>query len=47
MALSSDVQPDVLRLSCMHWEDISIDKYLSVTQMRYALGKLFTLQLKQ
>ena len=45
--LHSAQQPEVYRLSCMHWEDILDDRYLSVAQMREAMGPLFTLELAQ
>ncbi len=46
MYLSSDSQPDVFRLSCQHWESILDDRFLSIEQMRAALGKVFTLIIK-
>ncbi len=45
--LHSDIQPEVYRLSCMHWEDVQDDNYLTVAQMREAMGDLFTLELAQ
>ena len=44
--LTSAQQSDVLRLSCMHWEDVLDDNYLTVPQMREALGDWFSLTLK-
>lgn len=46
-SLHSDKQPDVFRMTCMHWESIIDDHYLTVPQMREAMGELFTLNLKQ
>ena len=43
--LHSETRPDVYRMSCMHWEDIQDDNYLTVAQMREAMGTLFTLEL--
>ena len=43
--LSSETQPDVYRMSCMHWEDISVRRYLSISEMRRAMGALFSLQI--
>ncbi len=45
--LHSEVQPDVYRLSCMHWEDVQDDNYLTVAQMREAMGDIFMLELAQ
>ncbi len=45
--LHSEIQPEVYRLSCMHWEDVQDDNYLTVAQMREAMGALFTLELAQ
>ncbi len=43
--LHSEIQPDVYRLSCMHWEDVQDDNYLTVAQMREAMGDILTLEL--
>ena len=45
--LHSVKQPDVLRLSCMHWEDVSDAKHLTVKQIRATLGKYITLKLNK
>ena len=47
MYLHSDSQKDVYRMSCQHWEDVVDDMYLSISEMRQAMGKVFTLELKQ
>jgi len=47
MMLASSRQPDVLRLSCKHWESITDDNFLSISEMRGALGEIFTLRLKR
>ncbi|NOQ90092.1 MAG: hypothetical protein GQ549_04010 [Gammaproteobacteria bacterium] len=47
MYLHSDRQKDVYRMTCQHWEDVMDDMYLSVTQMRQAMGKVFTLEIKK
>ncbi len=38
--LHSDKQPDVLRLSCEHWEDPADGDYLTLDQIKRALGKI-------
>jgi hypothetical protein len=43
MYLHSELQPDVYRMTCQHWEDVVDDRYLSVEQMRQAMGDVFTL----
>lgn len=45
MDLSSARQPDVMRLTCQHWEDPSDSYHLSIKQIRKTLGELFTLTL--
>ena len=45
MYLNSDEQKDVYRMTCQHWEDIVDDRHLSITQMRAAMGGIFTLQI--
>jgi hypothetical protein len=47
MYLHSDVQPDVYRMTCQHWEDVVDDRYLSIEQMRQAMGEVFTLAIKK
>lgn len=44
MYLSSDTQKDVYRMTCKHWESIIDDNYLSIKQMREAMGEWFTLE---
>ena len=46
MYLYSDKQKDVYRLTCQHWESILDNNHLSVTQMRIAMGEIFTLILR-
>ena len=46
MYLHSELQPDVYRMTCQHWEDVVDDRYLSVEQMRQAIGDVFTLAIK-
>lgn len=45
MYLESKQQPDVLRLACMHWESPEDNNYLTIKQMRQAMGEIFTLKL--
>ena len=47
MYLNSEKQNDVYRMTCQHWEDVKDDRYLSVTQMREAMGEIFTLVIKK
>ena len=44
--LNSDKQKDVYRMTCQHWEDVMDDRHLSISQMRSAMGDVFTLQIK-
>ena len=46
MYLRSEKQKDVYRMTCQHWEDMLDDRYLTVAQMRTAMGEVFTLLLK-
>ncbi len=46
MYLRSDKQPDVFRMTCQHWESVLDDRYLSISQMRTAMGEVFTLIIK-
>ncbi|MDH5484522.1 MAG: hypothetical protein OEY43_04725 [Gammaproteobacteria bacterium] len=43
--LRSASQPDVRKLSCLHWDDSYKRIYLSIEQVRQVLGKIFELQL--
>lgn len=45
MYLESNMQPDVFRLDCKRWDDPAIGEYLSINEMRGALGDYFTLKL--
>lgn len=45
--LSSDQQKDVYRMTCQHWEDVRDDRHLSISQMRQAMGEIFTLKIKE
>lgn len=47
MYLESKKQPDVLRMTCTHWEDPIDAEYLSINEMRKAMGKIFTLSIKR
>lgn len=46
MYLRSDKQKDVYRMICQHWESVMDDKHLSISQMRGAMGAVFTLKIK-
>lgn len=46
MYLKSEKQKDVYRMTCQHWEDMHDDRYLTVAQMRQAMGDIFTLVIK-
>ena len=43
--LRSAKQPHVMLLICQHWEDPTDAEYLTVRQIRIALGEFFTLKL--
>jgi hypothetical protein len=45
MYLKSEVQPDVFRIDCKRWDDPAIGEYLSISEMREALGDYITLKL--
>jgi len=45
MDLYSPRQPDVLRMSCQHWNDPNDGEHLSIIQIRKTLGALFSLTL--
>ncbi|MDT8281915.1 MAG: hypothetical protein RQ982_03780 [Gammaproteobacteria bacterium] len=47
MYLHSESQKDVYRMTCQHWEDVMHNRYLSILQMRQAMGEVFTLQIKE
>lgn len=36
--LRSDTQPDVLRMTCMHWEDPTDARFLTLSEIRQTLG---------
>lgn len=40
MFLSSSQQPDVLRISCLHWEDPHDGQYLTFNQVQQAVGSI-------
>ena len=45
MYLESKLQPDVFRMSCKRWDWPATGEYLSINEMRQALGDYFTLTL--
>ena len=45
MYLESTQQPDVFRMNCMQWDWINVGEFVSIGQMRQALGDYFTLTL--
>ncbi len=47
MYLESQLQPEVYRMDCMQWDWINVGEYVSVSQMRQALGDYFTLTLAE
>ena len=47
MYLESKIQPDVYRMDCKRWDWPAIGEYLSINEMRQALGDYFTLRLAQ
>jgi hypothetical protein len=46
MYLKSKTQSDVYRMTCMHWDLINESRYLSIAEMRNAMGNVFTLTAK-
>jgi len=46
MYLKSKTQNDVYRMSCMHWDLINESRYLSIAEIRKAMGNVFTLEIK-
>ena len=47
MYLESRIQPDVFRMTCKRWDWPAIGEYLSINEMRQALGDYFTLTLAE
>ncbi len=47
MALKSDKQKGVYRLTCQYWGDEVTDKYLSIADMRMTMGDIFSLEIRQ
>jgi hypothetical protein len=47
MYLESKLQPDVYRMTCKRWDWPSIGEYLSINEMRQAVGNYFTLTLAE
>jgi hypothetical protein len=47
MYLESRNQPNVYRMTCKHWESVIDDNYLSISEMRKAMGDLLTLKIAQ
>lgn len=45
MNLKSDKQPEVMRMSCQHWDDPNEATHLNIKQIRKTLDPLFTLTL--
>ncbi|MBT8129592.1 MAG: hypothetical protein HKO86_06835 [Gammaproteobacteria bacterium] len=47
MYLDSKMQPDVFRMTCKRWDWPATGEYLSINEMRQALGDYFTLTLAE
>jgi len=47
MFLESKIQPDVFRMNCKRWDWPVIGEFLSINEMRMALGDYFTLTLAE
>ena len=47
MYLNSEKQKDVYRMTCQHWEDLMDDRHLTISQMRQAMGDVFTLEINK
>ena len=43
--LRSENQPDILTMTCQHWADPTDAEYLTIKQMRKAMGSVFVLKL--
>jgi len=41
--LESDIQPDVVRLSCKQWDDPMMGAHLTLQEIKLALGELITI----
>jgi len=44
--LKSADEPNVRTLECIQWDSLYENNYLSISEIRQALGDVFTLQLK-
>ncbi len=47
MYLESPRQPNVLRITCSHWQDPPLAEHLTIAEIRGALGEIFELQLAE
>ena len=47
MYLESKIQPDVFRMNCKQWDWPATGEFLSINEMRQALGDYFTLTLAE
>jgi hypothetical protein len=47
MYLKSEKQPDVFRITCQVWDYIYNETYLSIDQMREAVGDVFTISIAE
>ena len=43
--LHSDKQPDVLRMTCSHWDDPHVGNYLTVAEIQQTINGLFRLEI--
>jgi len=47
LTIHSDMQPNIRRLVCNHWEDPIDARHLSLAQIRTALGEIITIKLNK
>jgi len=47
MYLRSEQQTDVYRMTCQLWDDLNQGRHLTISQMRTAMGEVFTLEIKK
>lgn len=43
--LNSEIQPDVYRMTCKHWESVVVDRYLTISEMRKVMWDVFSLMI--
>ena len=46
MYLQSSVQAEVYRMTCKHWDSTASGRYLTIREMRQAMGDMFSLKIE-